>query len=397
MTFAGSNFVALRYVPEVTFGTTPASPAMQALRYTSESLNYNADFITSQEIRSDRMTPDTIQVGAAAEGDINGELSYGTYDPLIEAAMFGTWTTTGSDVAAATDISIDLTASVWTLGASSTDFTAQSWVVGQFIKVEGFAVAGAFYAEIVEITSATALIIAPLTAVATEAAGDSIDITALEFVRNGVTKKSFTMQKEFTDLTTPEFMNFTGARVSTMSFELATASILNTSFSMMALNSVMTETQFASATEPAANTNQVMNAVDNVAAIAFDGNPSTTYSFSSLSIEVNNNLRGQSAIGTLGYIGVEAGRLSITGSIELYFEDSTLFDNFTAATAFSLSFVVEDAAGNAYIINMPRVKHTSMDIVAGGLDQDILASADFEAIINTAGTYQMQVVRTPSA
>jgi hypothetical protein len=74
-----------------------------------------------------------------------------------------------------------------------------------------------------------------------------------------------------------------------------------------------------------------------------------------------------------------------------------LFDNFTAATAFSLSFVVEDAAGNAYIINMPRVKHTSMDIVAGGLDQDILASADFEAIINTAGTYQMQVVRTPSA
>lgn len=156
----------------------------------------------------------------------------------------------------------------------------------------------------------------------------------------------------------------------------------------------MTETQISGATFNAANTNTVLNAVDNIASIVFDGDPGgSTFYFNSLSIQLDNALRGQEAVGTLGLIGVEAGRLSLTGSIELYFENSALFDKFRAATAFSLSILAQDTAGNVYVVTIPRAKYTSMEIVAGGSDQDIFASAQFEGIINSAGTYQYQISR----
>jgi len=396
MAFGTSNRVALRQVAETVWGETPATPTLTPVRFTGESLNYNADFVTSQEIRSDRMTPDIIQVSSLASGDIQGEWSYGSYDDFIQAAMFGTWTTTGSVLGPAITIAVVKTVgtpSTYALTDSGSGLAANSWVVGQLVKVEGFTTAGTFYAEITGIAAGT-LDIAPLTDVASESAGDSVTITPMNFIRNGTTKRSFTIQKAFLDLDTPEFWNFTGCRIGSWNLELATGSILNTSFSVMASDAQMTESQIAGATVGAASTTGVLNAVDNIAAISFDGDPGgATYYFNSLTINLDNSLRGQQAVGTLGLIGVEAGRISLTGAIELYFENSSLFDKFRSASSFSLSFLAQDAAGNVYIVSIPKAKYTQMEIVAGGLDQDIFASAQFEAIINDAGTHQYQISR----
>jgi len=398
MTFAVSNRVALRYVAEVTWGTTPGTPTLLNLRFTSESLNYNADFITSEEIRADRMVPDTVQVSSSAGGDINGELSYATYDDWIEAAMFSTWITAAIAEGPNSDVTLTKTGgtpNTWDMTSAATaDWTAMGAVEGQIVRVTGYVTAGTFYARLTAAPTTLVLAIAPFQDIATEASGAAITVTPLDYVRNGVLNRSFTVQKEFSDLTTPEFWNFTGARVGTFSLELATGSILNTSFSVLASDAAMTETQFAGSSITAANTNTVMNAVDNVATITFDSDAGgTQFFFNSLSIDLDNALRGQEAIGTLGFLGVEPGRIALTGSIELYFESSALFDLFRAATAFALDFRVADPSGNEYVISIPRAKYTSMDITAGGLDQDIFASAEFEVIINSAGTYMYQISR----
>lgn len=88
-----ANRAALKFIAEATWGTTPATPTMQQLRYTSESLNHNIDNIQSQEIRSDRNIADLVQAGASNAGSIEFELSYGTYDALLAAALFTTWET----------------------------------------------------------------------------------------------------------------------------------------------------------------------------------------------------------------------------------------------------------------------------------------------------------------
>lgn len=398
MTFAVSNRVALRYVEEVTPGTTPGTPALQNIRFTSESLNFNTDFIMSEEIRADRMVPDTVQVSASAGGDMNGELSYATYDDLFEGAFFEDWDSTAVAEGPNSDVTLTKTGgtpNTWDLTSAATaTWTDMNAIVGQVVRVTGFTTAGTFYARITSAPTTLVLNIAPFTDVATEAAGDAITVTPLAFLRNGVIDHAYTIQKEFNDLTTPEFWNFTGARMGGVSFELATGSILNLTIPVLALDAVMTETQFVGATITPANTNQIMNAVDNVATITFDGDPGgTQYFFNSLSINMDNGLRGQEAIGTLGFVGVVPSRLSITGSIELYFENSSLFDRFRAATAFSLDFRVADAAGNEYVVTIPRAKYTSMDITAGGLDQDVFASAEFEVIIDTSGVYMIQLSR----
>jgi hypothetical protein len=92
MTIGTSNRTALRYIAEVTPGTTPASPALKDIRYTGESLQKNITNVKSNEIRADRNIAALIPTDVEIGGDINGEMSYGSYDDFIEAALCGTWT-----------------------------------------------------------------------------------------------------------------------------------------------------------------------------------------------------------------------------------------------------------------------------------------------------------------
>lgn len=86
-----TNRTALRYVKEVVFGTTPATPVLSALRYLGESINFNQTSITSQEIRPDRTTPDLVRVDAEVAGDMNFEWSFESFDAFIAAALCSTF------------------------------------------------------------------------------------------------------------------------------------------------------------------------------------------------------------------------------------------------------------------------------------------------------------------
>ena len=76
----------------LTGGTNSTITALKQVRYTGESLNYNIENVKSAEITPTRVDTDLIQVSAAASGDINFELSYGSFDDYIEAVFCGTWT-----------------------------------------------------------------------------------------------------------------------------------------------------------------------------------------------------------------------------------------------------------------------------------------------------------------
>lgn len=90
-----TNRVQLSYVRETLLGTTPGSPALKECRYTGETLANNINSLTSDEIRSDRMVPDHIPVGAQNAGDINFELSYPLdrtfFSDFLEMALFSSW------------------------------------------------------------------------------------------------------------------------------------------------------------------------------------------------------------------------------------------------------------------------------------------------------------------
>jgi hypothetical protein len=91
--FANGSETRVAIVPEVTWGTTPASPTFQTLRAAEVSMRSNKQTGISEELRADRNVTDEFMLGLGTSGNIRGELSYGTYDDLMAAALQGTWAT----------------------------------------------------------------------------------------------------------------------------------------------------------------------------------------------------------------------------------------------------------------------------------------------------------------
>jgi len=83
----------MSYVAESTYGTTPATPTLTPIRHTGTTLALTKDSVESEELRQDRQVVEFRHGNHQIGGDINCELSYGTFDDFLQAALGGTWQT----------------------------------------------------------------------------------------------------------------------------------------------------------------------------------------------------------------------------------------------------------------------------------------------------------------
>lgn len=81
----------LYIVPETKDGETPANAKWAQLRNTGTTLKQTTETIVSEEIRADRQISGMTHGVPSIAGDISGEMSFKTYDLLLEAALLGTW------------------------------------------------------------------------------------------------------------------------------------------------------------------------------------------------------------------------------------------------------------------------------------------------------------------
>lgn len=93
MTVADGSQTRLAFIPEVTIGTIPTSPAFQIMRYESESITLAKQTSTPNEIRFDRNSPAPVDIGRMVDGPVNTKLSYGTYDVWLEHLFASAWST----------------------------------------------------------------------------------------------------------------------------------------------------------------------------------------------------------------------------------------------------------------------------------------------------------------
>lgn len=85
----------LIYVAETVQGTTPSTPACKPLRNTGGGggIKVARQSLQSGEYRQDRAIPDIRLGNKTPSLDVPFEFSYGSFDDLLEAALFGTWAT----------------------------------------------------------------------------------------------------------------------------------------------------------------------------------------------------------------------------------------------------------------------------------------------------------------
>jgi hypothetical protein len=382
-----SNRSALYYGEEVTWGTA-ATCTYQELRFTGESFAYNITNITSGEIRSDRQVTDLIQTGSETAGGFNFELSYDSFDELLEGALWSNWST---NLAISAAVHINVSGVLSVLGGATNDSANFSLAtVGQWIELRGSTNAtNNGYYQIASKASYTNITVTPIPD-ATAASTDTITIKG-SYVRNGTTEHSYTVIRYHGGLDLAQYFTFTGQVVNSFSIAAQAASILTGSFDFMGKSATLASGSTSAVAATAAGTNSVLNAVANVGEIRENGSDVADCLIQGIDFSVANNVRGLKAIGQLGNCDIGVGKCDVTGTLTAFFKDSSLYDKYLAGTPTSISYKVEDAATNAYIIDFPQVEFESDGLNVGGQDQDVTESLAFRAYKDPTYAYTIQI------
>lgn len=308
---ANGSLHKLSVIPESVWGTTPATPNLVTQRITGTTLGLSKATLESAEIRADRQIAaikhGTRQVG----GDINGELSYETWDLFFEALLGGTW-----------------------------DEDAPSPGTDQ--------------------------------------------------LKAGLARRSFTMLREFGDLTAGDpFYLYTGVEINSMSMEVTPENIVTVSWGVLGKDQVTNPTAPTGTTYTEANTNKVIDAF--TGSLEEGGAPIAVITAINLTLE--NGMEPRFVVGSQVSIRPSIGRFKVSGEITAYFEDSALLSKFIDETDTSIDLTLQDVAGNAYRLYLPKLVLTGgqPDVTTEG---PITLSMGFTATYDTVNASNVVIERT---
>jgi len=93
MTIATGSRSKAGFITEVTFGTTPTTPSLVEIPFTSFGVNLTRDEYDDNSIRSDRMERYSLTGNRSVAGSIDVNFAHGIYDTLLESLMQSTFAT----------------------------------------------------------------------------------------------------------------------------------------------------------------------------------------------------------------------------------------------------------------------------------------------------------------
>jgi len=200
---------------------------------------------------------------------------------------------------------------------------------------------------------------------------------------------SFTLEKEFTDLTANHFIQYSGERVAEFSIGFSYGEAVSGSFSMAGATVLSASTTLVAAgTVAPATTTRVMNAVSDLSGITIDGTLFTGC-LQSVELNINNNLRPAECIGSSTPSDQILGTAEITGSLEAYLTDTTIqwyTDQVINQTKFEIQFTISDGT-SSYNFHIPNARISGDSPMAEGINTDVMVSVDFLALFDeTAGS-----------
>ncbi len=380
-----------------------AQPSLIDTRFTGAPLEYEKQTVESDEINPDRNVVDLIEVGANAQGSTGFELSYAGMDSFIKAGLHATdndWGTPGAFTGAGGAGDIQFTATGNLLDAATASFIVTLGLKpGMIIYIKDGAgttlnAANAGYFKIVAVNSATQLEIAGIAKSWTTLVDqDSMDsVLSASNARNGTSEWSYVIEERFEDIGV--FIVHTGMEVGQLDLSFASRSIVTGGLTWRGRDSAaLTATVDAGGGYTAAATNAVMNATSNVGVVRA-GSTELDCKIKQLNLSVANQLRGRDAVGCRTDVSIGRGECQVTGEIQAYFEDKTLWDQARTHASTSLLWQVTDAAGNSYVFDIPTLKWGSPRNPIPGKNNDVMLTLPFQGIKTTAADgelYTMQV------
>lgn len=370
---------SLRYVPEVTPGVTPNNPAFKTIRHTGTTLALSKEALQSEELRDDRQIADFRHGARQTGGDMSIELSYGTFDDILEALLGGTWAVSPTSGAQS------LSATVGTFVRAAGSFLADGFAVGDVIKSTGFTNPAnngtwnitALTATVMTVTRTTP---GPAMVVEAAAAGKTLAIAGRR-LKAGVIRRTFTLERFFADISSAgkPYHRYTGAEFNTLALTIAANAMVKGTIGILGLDSGLSATALAGATVAPATTTSPM---DSFTGKLLEAGVEIAV-VTELTLNLDNGMAPRFVVGSKTSIKPSIARSNLTGQITAFFEDSTLLEKFINESTSSLKFNLPDLDGNFYTITIPRLKYTGGQPDVAG-EGPIMLSMPFQAILDPA-------------
>lgn len=396
-----SNLVRVTFIEETTYGETPATGNFNTARFTSESFSGTPDTVESQQIRIDRQSSGQIVTGLAVEGTMNFELAKeSSLDLMIASAMYNDW-----DVATTVTVDLSYNAATKELTRASGTWSgdAKPVKVGDFLTLAGFvASANNTQVMVTSIDSGTVIKVefpknpAPVTEVGSGTSYKRADKLAI-----GTTKKSFSVEKAFTDLTTKAII-YKGMIVSQMELSVAYGELINGTMTLSG-NSYQTADIAAefitnSRTINAAATSQTFNGSIDMPFLTTNALGSFSQDgldIQSVNLSLNNNLSPQNVIGTAAPKDYTPGTAQVEVGLMAYLSNDVwaILAKKLTQDPFALGFMVKNSGG-WYGFYMPKIQVSFPDPSSGGQNQDVMLDMTGVGSVGANGEMALYIYRS---
>ena len=110
-------------------------------------------------------------------------------------------------------------------------------------------------------------------------------------------------------------------------------------------------------------------------------------------IEINNNLRRQPAVGVFGASGIGVGELSVTGTLSTYFDNDDILQIILTNEETSLDLITQGGDGRSMVFDLPRIKFSGGAPDVPGKNADVTIPGTYQAILDATFGYTMSVQR----
>jgi hypothetical protein len=358
----------LSYVAESTYGETPGSPSMKSLRINEgENLSKTPETAVSNEIDGDPQIKNERHLYSEVTGDIPMPFCFLDADDILEALFGGTWSSTspvnGTTISAASPGN--------TIDDSGSGFG--DFKVGDWITTTGFTNSennGTFL-----VTAAAAGSLTVDATLVTEAAGASVTVTRHKRLEIGSTKRSFTVEREYTDIA--RFRRMTGVVFRSLQASFSPRQEAVLTFGAIAKDAEPSGTTLGTPSAPSSN---LPIAGIDVSAISVNG--TAISKVTAIELNIDRGGKGLEALGSKTPIQIALGRVNVTAKLSLYYEDDTYTALFNAETEFQVSWSVTDLSGNKYHFTMDRFK-ASAESIDGGIEDPLVQALDGRALKHT--------------
>jgi len=205
----------------------------------------------------------------------------------------------------------------------------------------------------------------------------------------GPTRRSFTIEREFADLDTPEYHRYSGCEINTLAMSISPNAMVSTTFTIVGKDIEVATTEVSGSTRNAD--------IGNIPFDSFTGSilegGSSIAVVTSLELNVENGLEALFSVGAPTTNRPSIGKSRVTGTLTTYFESKSLYEKFINETESSITATLEDPDGNQYTIELPRVKYNSGQPDVSG-EGAVTIALEFVALFDDTEETNMRITRT---